>query len=290
MNNDLLLDLAYLYAQDGENSSAISFLNIVENAVMTDKVGQRQSRSNLVRAIIARNAGDTARAELYTRLSHQLDDSLTDNKYRYYIQHLENIDNEVRANDTNHKLSNLKVTLNVIASLFATAIMILLITNARRRNRIRSIMRELEAAKVDKHELLLGRISEKDSVIEKLVKNMVVFMQTSINTVENDSPSVIRKRIKNTIIDVADEDFWNELGRYLDKYHDNIITRIRQDIPKMTERDIRFIELSCCGFSYIEMAIILEYTPKYISQKRKEIAKKMSLTLPLQEYLDDRMK
>ena len=287
---DLLLDLAYLHACDGENNSANGYLDIVDNAHMTDNAGQVQSRSNSIHAIIARNEGNPARAESYTRLSHQLEDSLTDNKYRYFIQHLENTENEVRTNNTNHKISTLKVTLNVIASLFATAVSLLLITNIRRRNHIKSIMHELEAAKVNKHESLLGRIDEKDSVIEKLVENMVVFMQTSIETVEKDSPAVIRKRIKETIVDVADEDFWKELGRYLDKYHNNIISNIRQDHPKMTDKDLRFIELSCCGFSYIEMAIILDYTPKYISQKRKELAKKMNLSMPLQDYLDNQMK
>ena len=41
----------------------------------------------------------------------------------------------------------------------------------------------------------------------------------------------------------------------------------------------------CCRFDYLEIAITLGYTPKYISQKRKEIAKKLGLAVPLQEYL-----
>ena len=151
-------------------------------------------------------------------------------------------------------------------------------------------MRELETVNVNSHESILEQIEEKDSVIGRLVENMVAFMQQSIKTSEHDSPRVIRKRIKETIINVADDNFWRELSRFIDNNHNNLISNLKQQHPKLTEKDIRFIQLTCCGFSYLEIAIILDYTTKYISQKRKEIAKKMNLSVPLQDYLEKMMK
>ena len=87
---------------------------------------------------------------------------------------------------------------------------------------------------------------------------------------------------------MADDDFWNELRSHLDNEHDNIISKIAEN-PNITKNDLKFIELSCCGFSYVEMAIILDYTPRYVINKRKLIAKKMGLHMPLLDYLNKKM-
>ena len=110
----------------------------------------------------------------------------------------------------------------------------------------------------------------------------------SIDTVEKDPPSVIRKRIKETITDVADENFWAELRAYLDNNYNNIISNIAEN-PKINDTDIRFIELVCCGFSYIEMAITLGYSINYISNKRLKIKKKLHINISLEEYLKQAM-
>ena len=113
-------------------------------------------------------------------------------------------------------------------------------------------------------------------------------MQTSIDASEKDSPTVIRRRIKETISSIVDENFWIELRSFLDRNHDNVISSIAQN-PKITVKDLKFIMLMCCGFDYVEIAITLGYKPKYISQKRTEIAKKLALNIPLQDYLNHRM-
>ena len=154
---------------------------------------------------------------------------------------------------------------------------------ALQRHYAKSIIRELEGTHLDRHEELLKQIDAKDSIIQNFVKNLVFFMQTSIDASEKDSPKVIRQRIKDTIGNVVTKEFWTELRAYLDK-NDNIISNIALN-PKITESDLHFIELSCCGFSYIEIAITMGYSPNYISTKRKEIAKKLGINIPLQDYI-----
>jgi DNA-binding NarL/FixJ family response regulator len=118
---------------------------------------------------------------------------------------------------------------------------------------------------------------------------MVDFMQFTINTTENDSPSVIRKRIKQKIQSVVDDNFWRELRFYLDKRYNNIISNIAKN-PRINETDIRFIELVCCGFSYVEVAITLGYSTNYVSNKRIKIQKKLKLKETLSDYLNQAMK
>ena len=290
VNIDLILDLAYIYANDGDIDSARYYLNIVSNSPVTDHNGQIQSRRNSILAIIARSDKDPTNGVFFTSQNKKIEDSLLNNKYRYFIQHLENTNNEIQNQNTKHEISTLQLTINIVASVFIAVIIVFLVSFIQRKKHIKSLMRELETINVNNHESILEQIEEKDSVIGKLVKNMVEFMQQSIETTEHDSPRVIRKKIKETIIDVADDNFWRELSRFIDNNHNNLISNLKQQYPKLTEKDIRFIELTCCGFSYLEIAIILDYTTKYISQKRKEIAKKMNLSISLQEYIEKSMK
>ena len=146
----------------------------------------------------------------------------------------------------------------------------------------------MEYARIDKHEKLLEQLDAQESLIGDCVQRMISFMLTSIETSEKDSPAAIRKRIKNTISDTVNDDFWNELRIFLDKKYDNIISKISNN-TRITKKDIRFIELLCCGFSYIEIAVIMDYNPKYFSQKRTEIAKKLNIDIPLQQYLENLM-
>jgi hypothetical protein len=148
---------------------------------------------------------------------------------------------------------------------------------------------ELQHTDINSHESLLEQIDVKDSVIGRFVKNLVNFMQQTIETTENDSPSVIRKHIKKYIGDITDNDFWNELQAHIDRNHNNLLSNIAKH-RRITPSDLHFIALSCCGFDYVEIAIVMDYTPKYISQKRKDIARKLHLRIPLQEYLNNAMK
>ena len=182
--------------------------------------------------------------------------------------------------------SSLRWLLICLASAFAIIISLVAYYHYKRINRIKAIIQELKTANVNKHEALLEQIEAKDGVIEQFVKSMVSFMQTSIDASEHDSPSNIRKRIQQSISVIADnEDFWNALRYHLDKNYNNIISTFAQN-PRLDEKDLKLIELSCCGFNYLEIAIALDYTPNYISTKRKNIARKLGVWIPLQDYLD----
>ena len=114
------------------------------------------------------------------------------------------------------------------------------------------------------------------------------FIQSTIETIEKYPPGIIGRNIKENIRNVACEEFWLELRDYLDNNYNGIISQIARN-PKINDTDIRFIELACCGFSYIEMAITLGYTPNFISNKRIRIQKKLGISVPLSDYLNHLM-
>ena len=288
VNIDLLLDLAFIYAKELNVDSAEYYLKIIDTYACDDHIGQVKTRMHSILAILADYANDYASSKYHIQQNKWYSDSIANNKKRYSIQHIENVNNSTQRTLTKQKNNTLQSVIISIALIFTILAIFFSYLHHRRTSRLRAIITELEHSTIDKHEILLNQLDAKDSLIGDCVQRMITFMMTSIETSEKDSPAAIRKRIKQIVSETVNDDFWNELRFFLDKKHNNIISKI-SDNSLITKKDIRFIELLCCGFSYIEIAIIMDYNPKYFSQKRIEIAKKLNLDVPLQVYLDSLM-
>ena len=285
VNIDIIIDLATIYAMDNMSDSAKHYLNIAERYPANDHMGQIQTRKNSILAMIAKSQKNPVQNNYYSSESQRVSDSIVNNQHRYMIQHIENVNNEIQGNAVKHRISNLQWMVTVLAIVFLAALLMLAVFHHIKMARTKAIMKEIKPTSFNTHDDLLDILEAKDCAIGELVHNLVRFMQTSIDASEKDSPSIIRRRIKDTISDIANDDFWNALRNHLDRNYHNMVTNLAQN-PKLKEKDLRFIELMCCGFSYVEIAITLDYSPNYVSQKRDIIAKKLGLTVPLQEYLD----
>ncbi len=285
VNNDLLLDLGQIYTQEGRLDSARFYLANVDEDAGKDHIGQIRTRKYLILSDLALSDGDKSSSNHYKQLAHEIADSISNNKQKYEIQQVENTANLTSIENRNETIDGLRW---LVICLVVGSIAILIsfaIYHYRRVHFIQSIIRELLYASVDQHEELLNQIDAKEEALQQFVRDMVAFMQTTIDASENDPPAVIRQRVKAGIDTVvADEKFWNSLRSYLDKNHNNFISKIAQN-PKIKDKDLMFIELCCCGFNYVEISITMGYVPKYISQKRQEIARKLDLKMPLLDYL-----
>jgi len=293
INNNLLLTLADIYTNENQLDSAQFFLNYVNEYIEAGAIDQVKSTKYTILSLIAAKKGNISSSKHYADLSLRINDSIANSNRKYQIQKIENNQNEfVSAKDKN-TIFHLKwwvVVLLIIILLIATIGFSL---HVYREMTFSRIIKEIElknqkAAAVNEHEDLLKQIGSQNAVIEEFVNSMVSFVQTVIDTCENDSPAVIRIKVRDGIKKAITDDFWRELRNYLDNQYDNMISEIAVN-PKITQKDLRFIELSCCGFDYIEIAVTLNYTPKYVSQKRSEIAKKLNLNAPLQEHLEKLM-
>ena len=137
---------------------------------------------------------------------------------------------------------------------------------------------------------LLEQFDARNTSIGNLVSNLVEILKSCVSQSDKRlSTTEFARQIQERITAVANDDFWKELKVYLDNKHNNMISTMMADHPTITDKDLKFIELSCFGFSYLEMAIILDYSPRYILNKRKIIAKKLGTQKPLLDYLNDLM-
>ncbi len=294
INNDLIVDLAKIYLVEERLDSAKYFVGLMEKESDFRKRAQQEVNRLRILADIAYNEGNILNSKSYADSSRAIVDSIENDKKKYQIQKIENTKTRSIIHKITKKTKNLELWMIILVGVLIVLLPVAAysgISYAIRLQRFKQSIKEIERLKhenVDYREKHGVLIDVKNSVIDNFINNMLSFMQTAFNSCEQDSPIVLKKKIKESIISMETEEFWNELRRFLDTHHKNIIANIIRN-PKITEQELRLIELSCCGFDYLEIAIALEYSPNYISKKRDIIAKKLGIKIPLQDYLDKLM-
>jgi len=288
VNHDLLLDLADIYAYSGMPDSARYYLAYVDEDDRVNNPEQIKTRKYSILSRIARLEGDLNQSDHYDKLSHQVTDSILNSNQRYQIQQIENTFNNSQHTGFLSLISHLQWA--VVGLVLSALLVITLLTLGymRRLRNTRAIIKQLSEIDIDSQLDPFERLEDKSGVIEHLLSNLVALIRLSSKNGTRNSTSQVAQQIKETIVDVANEDFWKELRAYLDKKHHGIISNLEQ-AHHLSEKDMRFIELSCCGFSYVIIAIILDYSPNYVLNKRKILASKMGLDMTLQEYLEHLM-
>ena len=283
INVDILYDLAFVYAKLGMPDSSTNLLSLIDETD-PNKDAQHKLRYYWTLEILSHNAGDTVKSLFYSSLKNKISDSIDNSLEKDHIHRIENERDSVQEENKKLEIKSMKLLFFLILISLLTLIFITLFYYCRRLHTMKSIIKELKGTSLDRHEGLVQQFQAKDTIIETFVQNLVDFMQVSIDASEKDSPKVFRRRVKEAITDVTSEQFWEELQRLLDKKYGNIISDLTRN-PKISEVDLRVIELMCCGFSYLEIAVTLQLAPSYISKKRRMIAKKLGLDISLQEFL-----
>ena len=86
----------------------------------------------------------------------------------------------------------------------------------------------------------------------------------------------------------SNKDNWVKLYDYIDLEHDNIMTRTRENYPQLNDRELLLLALTCMGYSYIHIAIIMGYSnATSVSVIKQRLVKKMGLECSLNEYIQN---
>ena len=283
---ELILDLAEIYAKSGMADSARYYIDLVNEIVAANNSEQIQTRRYLILSEIARAEGDLSSFRRYDMLSHQISDSILNSKQRFQIQQIENSFNSQKRTGFASQISRLHWIILGLSVSAILVILLLVIEHIRRRQRTKAIINGIQEINSSHLDRLLAQFDAKNTATGHLVSNLLIILKTCVAQRSDQLPtSKLAQQIKETIVDIADDDFWNELRAYLDRNHNGIMSAIAEQ-PGISTKDMKFIELLCCGFSSPEISLILGYAPKYVFNKRKIIANKLGIDIPLQDYLD----
>lgn len=122
-------------------------------------------------------------------------------------------------------------------------------------------------------------------ILSQVIDNIRYFIDLSYRY--NQQPGIFfnkfKERIKKTRLP---DDFWKDFQYFVNSKYGNILSRLKERCPDLSDDEQHIVGLMCCGYSYIEIAICMGYTnPNYVSTKKLRISKKLGISEPLKEFI-----
>lgn len=72
------------------------------------------------------------------------------------------------------------------------------------------------------------------------------------------------------------QDEWTTLEKEMDLLYDHVTTRLKEQVPSLTDADIQFCCLLKLGLSYAEIGTVLNITPSSVAKKKLRLKAKMA--------------
>ena len=291
--NNVYTTFACVYANTGKSDSAMWFLDL---ATQNDS-SYRHSTSYLeAMGQIAKARGDMYK---YYKLSHESDSmsfsSLSD-------PHVFNIITSEVKYDENQKYQQEKSHRNrlLILALISSILLLLALLLYRRSHRYDKLVLELKDQSHDQMQDLtdmqqsINELQINDERLKGFISSHIGMMRDIIEACYHEPNNRIAENMKRIVkFQDSNKDNWVKLFDYIDLEHNNIMTRTRENYPDLNDRELLLLALTCMGFTYIQIAIIMGYSnATSVSVIKQRLVKKMGLDCSLNEYIqnNDNMK
>ena len=294
INNDLLLDLAYLYAKESKLDSAKLFLKSVNESLSPGDEVHVIVRKNDVLSMIAEREGDVYASRHYIALNSSLTDSIMDNKEKFAIEGIENGFNHHREKTNLSRISSLQRSV-VFVALFAFMLTALLAFyfyhHKHRYDRIIKDIKQQSANQLNDLSILNDNIENlkiRDNQLKGFITSHLALMREMIEACYHSPQSKLTEQVKKIVQFQHDnEQQWTQLYHYIDAEYNGIISKTRNAYPQLNDKDLLLIALTTTGFSYIQIAIIMGYTnATSIGTIKQRLAQKMHLDGSLNDYIN----
>lgn len=283
-------DAARSYAKLGMVDSAQYYLNLTDSK----KAVSPQERTARMLAQIA-----VSKAEGDYKTAYYLNDSLNN-----YVDSVINASKSTELYAIEKKFDKQRIELqnaemrsqrlySIVAILFLLLVVILLvIAFIKHKNTLKSYESLLEQARNEK--LTMDRLLE-EAVRKNASNNLIDTLKHQIVTIRHllecsyrsIKPEDFMQEFKNCVSAIKTEDsYWADLRSFVNVAYNGVIDILDRQYPELSEVELNFIGLMCCGFSNIEMMVCMGYTnERSVCNRRLGIAKKMNLKEPLDKYL-----
>ena len=292
VNNDLLLDLAQIYTSLSIVDSAKYYLELV-NEKVSDHAGQVCIRKYLTLSKIAILEGDIAKSNYYDKIAHQVSDSINNNKYKYQIQKIENTNNSISVEKRNHTIGRLRL---LLLSLIIASITVLAAFAFYHHCRIRNTKAIIRALKKESDTQLatLSSVQQKidayridNQKIKDFVNKQLEMLREITAACYHDPQNKLGRQVREILqFNDNNQRNWEGLYDYIDVEYNNIMSTTRKNYPQLDDKDMLLLALSCLGFTYVQIAMIMGYTnATSIGTLKSRLAAKMELDGSLNDYI-----
>lgn len=154
----------------------------------------------------------------------------------------------------------------------------------------RLLIEQLRGETQSKHNEILDLIDSRSN-LRQTVSHQLSTIRELIDHVYRyeHNPKLFVEKFRQTLkVNRMSDGIWTSMYYGVNKYFANVMTYLQKTYPKLTEEDLNYILLLCCGFSYIDIMMCMGYSNERSSYSRRErIAKKMGITGSLDTFLSN---
>ena len=226
------------------------------------------------------------------KLYEYIVDSLEHNKNKYLLLEEEAKFDKSESLNKKAKISRLRSWVKWIAASLGVFFLIFSILYLIKKRNTKKLIEELRNEHISKYNSLREDMDKLDNGFSRLMQSQIdVFEEIMASGYSpNNNPADYRIIHKIKAIDASNIDFWDGLKRYINHLYDGLIDKIKKDYSILTDSDINFIGLICCGFSDAAIAVCIGLrNSSSVRSRRRKIRDKMKINGLLDVYLKTMM-
>ena len=289
----LLLIAAFTLAKLNKADSAQYYLAQVEKDKLSDGL---RVLYNYCLAELARCRGDFEQFEHYFRRSDDISDSLLSNNLQLKLRDVEaKYDNAVLKNKSIRYKYNWIVSL-IGAALFAGLMLAVIVVMRRKLARRQHLLLQSEDAverlredttrlneQLAAHQAMSAELKQTIwSQVELYSQLMEKHITTLAGSPKRFSEAFERSYRKNR----PDNSFWKAFRSYANVKYNDIITRSLEDYPALSDTDLNFLSLYCCGFPTSVIMACMGYNDAHsVYNKKRRLAQLLGNSDNIDAYI-----
>ena len=289
-NEKAYYDAATSYARLGMVDSARYYLNLTDSRKAASP--QERTARMLAQIAVGKAEGDYKTAYFLNDSLNSYVDSVINASKSTELFAIEKKFDKQRLELQNAEMRGQRLYGIVVILILLLVIILLALAFIKHKNTLKSYELLLEQARNEK--LTMDRLLE-DAVRQNASNDLIETLKHQIDTIRHllecsyrsIKPEDFVKEFKNCVSAVKTEDsYWADLRSFVNAAYNDVINTVESQYPELSEVELNFIGLMCCGFSNIEMMVCMGYTnERSVCNRRLSIAKKMNLKEPLDKYL-----
>ena len=293
LRDDVYTTFASIYANCGKVDSAMWFLQLSPLSNDSAYLNSNNYLEAMSQIYIAR--GDSIN---YLKTSYQCDRNsfkLLRDPYIVKIMTAELQFDEHYKNEQDQKRRTRNYFLWAIASAIILSLLLLALLLYLRNHRYDKLVLELKDQSQNQMQDLtdmqqsINELQINDERLKGFISSHVGMMREIIEACYHEPNNRIAENMKRIVkFQDSNKDNWVRLFDYIDLEHNNIMTRTRENYPDLNDRELLLLALTCMGFTYIQIAIIMGYSnATSVSVIKQRLVKKMGLDCSLNEYIQN---
>ncbi len=287
----LYTSIANVYSHLGLTDSAAIILNLaLKKGITNDEERLYYLESLREYEQACGNTTESLRLNLlYTHLS----DSLLANEGKMVISKTENefINNYQYNNTRNtHRLKQLLLLIALTALIILAVFAVIHILRLKKYQQIISELKKESDTQINTLNQLqenINKLKIVDRPNKDFVDRQLELLRKITVACYYEPQNKLGKQLKDMLqFNEHNRQNWEGIYDYIDIEYNNIMSKTRIEYPLLNDRDLLLLALTCLGFSYIQIAIIMGYSNKTsIGTLKNRLATKMELDCSLNEYI-----